>query len=96
MLLLGLLHYQSVLLRNSRLVLRPRKYRFVVRRYFENLINSCINPHRLRHSYAGNLLKKGVDIRYIKDAMRHSSISSTQIYTQLDKEELKEKLQEFI
>jgi site-specific recombinase XerD len=54
------------------------------------------NPHRLRHSYAGNLLKKGVDIRYIKDAMRHSSISSTQIYTQLDKEELKEKLQEFI
>lgn len=52
------------------------------------------NPHRLRHSYAGNLLRKGVDLRYIKEAMGHSSINSTQIYTQIDKEELKEKLQE--
>lgn len=50
------------------------------------------NPHRLRHSYAGNLLKKGVDIRHIKEALRHSSISSTQIYTYVSKDELKEKL----
>lgn len=59
-----------------------------------NLIESTrTNPHRLRHSYAGNLLKKGVDIRYIKEALRHSSINSTQIYTQLSKEDLKEKLE---
>jgi site-specific recombinase XerD len=54
--------------------------------------NTIVHPHRLRHSFAGNLLKKGVDIRYIKDALRHSSISSTEIYTQLSKEDLKEKL----
>ncbi|KKL03871.1 hypothetical protein LCGC14_2621810, partial [marine sediment metagenome] len=48
--------------------------------------------HKLRHSYGHNLLLKGVDIRYIKEALRHSSIQSTQIYTQLDKEELKDKL----
>ena len=35
-----------------------------------------------------------MDLRYIKEAMGHSSINSTQIYTQIDKEELKEKLQE--
>lgn len=51
-----------------------------------------IHPHKLRHSYAHNLLMKGVDLRYIKDALRHSSIQSTQIYTQLDTQELKGKL----
>lgn len=59
----------------------------------EYLHNTIVYPHRLRHSYAGNLLKKGVDIRYIKEALRHTSISSTQIYTQLSKEDLKEKLE---
>lgn len=52
-----------------------------------------IHPHKLRHSYAHSLLIKGVDIRYIKEAMRHSSISSTQIYTKLSTKELREKLE---
>lgn len=56
------------------------------------IANTIVHPHRLRHSYAHNLLKKGVDIRYIKEALRHTSISSTQIYTQINKDELKEKL----
>lgn len=58
----------------------------------EYIKETIVHPHRLRHSYAYNLLKKGVDIRYIKEALRHSSISSTQIYTSLSKEDLKEKL----
>lgn len=48
-----------------------------------------VHPHKLRHSYAHNLLIKGTDIMFIKEALRHSSIQSTQIYTQLNKEELK-------
>lgn len=52
-----------------------------------------IHPHKLRHSYAHNLLMKGVDIRYIKEALRHSSIQSTQIYTQLNTKELMDKLE---
>jgi len=52
-----------------------------------------VHPHKLRHSYAHNLLIKGVDIRYIKEALRHSSIQSTQIYTRLSTKELKEKLE---
>ena len=58
----------------------------------EVIPETSVHPHKLRHSYAHNLLIKGVDIRYIKEALRHSSIQSTQIYTQLDKEELKDKL----
>lgn len=60
----------------------------------EYIKETITHPHRLRHSYAVNLLKRGVDIRYIKEALRHSSISSTQIYTQLSKEDLKEKLEQ--
>ena len=52
-----------------------------------------VHPHKLRHSYAHNLLINGVDIRYIKEALRHSSIQSTQIYTRLSTKELKEKLE---
>ena len=52
---------------------------------------TVVHPHRLRHSLGGNLIKKGMDIRLIKDILRHKSIRSTEIYTQLDKETLKEK-----
>jgi integrase/recombinase XerD len=55
--------------------------------------NTRVYPHRLRHSYASNLLKGGVDIRFIKEALRHTSISSTQIYTYVSKDDLKQKLQ---
>ncbi len=58
----------------------------------EILKQTSVHPHRLRHSYAHNLLMKNVDIRYIKEALRHTSIQSTQIYTTINKEELKEKL----
>lgn len=60
--------------------------------YNKPIKDTVVHPHKLRHSYGHNLLLKGVDIRYIKEALRHSSIQSTQIYTQLDKEELKDKL----
>lgn len=56
------------------------------------LRETAVHPHKLRHSYAHNLLMQGVDIRYIKEALRHSSIQSTQIYTQLNKQELKDKI----
>lgn len=56
------------------------------------LEDTRVHPHKLRHSYAHNLLINGTDIRYIKEALRHSSIQSTQIYTSLSKDELKSKL----
>ena len=56
---------------------------------------TVVHPHRLRHSYATHLLKdRGMDIRAIQEILRHSSISSTQIYTHVDKKDLKEKLRE--
>lgn len=54
---------------------------------------TVIHPHRLRHSYAHYLLNvKKLNMREVQEAMRHSSIQSTQIYTYVDKEDLKNKL----
>lgn len=60
----------------------------------EYIQNTIVHPHKLRHQLGYDLIKKKVDIRYIKDILRHSSIASTQIYTQLSKDDLKDKLQE--
>ena len=54
-----------------------------------------ISPHTFRHSFATHMVERGADLRAVQEMLGHESITTTEIYTHLDKEFIKEVMLEF-
>ena len=58
-------------------------------------IKKSISPHTLRHSFATELIQRGADLRAVQDMLGHESITTTEIYTHLDRDYLRSNIIQF-
>ncbi|MEO8886946.1 MAG: site-specific tyrosine recombinase XerD [Mucilaginibacter sp.] len=80
--------------RGSRL---SRMYIFMVIKQLAQItgIKKTISPHTFRHSFATHLVEGGADLRAVQEMLGHESITTTEIYTHLDREYLKGTISQF-
>ena len=84
--------YEDIVFLNSRGSSMSRVIVFIIIKELADKagIRKNISPHTFRHSFATHMLQNGADLRFIQEMLGHSSITTTEIYTHLNTEELRD------
>ncbi|MDD4568534.1 MAG: tyrosine recombinase XerC [Tepidanaerobacteraceae bacterium] len=81
----------SLFLNKNGTGISARSIRRMVNKYVKlAALNDNISPHTLRHTFATHMLNNGADLKTVQELLGHTSLSTTQIYTHVTKERLKE------
>lgn len=81
--------------RNGKKLTRVMIFTIIKRLASSIALNKTISPHTFRHSFATHLIEGGADLRAVQEMLGHESITTTEIYTHLDRDYLRQVIQEF-
>src|SRR5690606_5083613 len=81
---------ESVFLNSRGNPITTRGIRLILNKMVEKAaLTINIHPHKLRHTFATHMLNEGADLRTVQELLGHESLSSTQIYTHVTKDHLR-------
>lgn len=81
--------------RNGRKLTRVMIFTIIKNLALQIGLNKTISPHTFRHSFATHLIEGGADLRAVQEMLGHESITTTEIYTHLDRDYLRQVITEF-
>ncbi len=81
--------------RNGRKLTRVMVFTIIKNLALSIGLNKMISPHTFRHSFATHLIEGGADLRAVQEMLGHQSITTTEIYTHLDRDYLRQVIEQF-
>ncbi len=81
--------------RNGRKLTRVMVFTIIKNLALRIGLNKTVSPHTFRHSFATHLIEGGADLRAVQEMLGHESITTTEIYTHLDRDYLRQVITEF-